>query len=155
MQVMQGKIQVRTRSQYKAALSADDNSGAKGKSTGGSAHSSGGAADGSNRAAAASEADLRALFDSIDVDGSGMCAEACRAVLPANSTLHRDEDAHRHHHGRVCCSSTSSACLSLAQHSAAAAVLQALLLVVLALLVVAVQKLDLQSIASRAAALCG
>lgn len=83
---MQGRIQVRTRSQYKAALSADDNSGAKGKSTGGSAHTSGGAADGSNRAAAASEADLRALFDSIDVDGSGVCAEVWRTVLPAHCT---------------------------------------------------------------------
>ena len=50
--------------------------------------SAGAAADGSNRAAAASEADLRALFNSIDVDGSGVwarrgCASSVSVIVNA------------------------------------------------------------------------
>jgi hypothetical protein len=78
LQVMQGRIQVRTRSQFKPALSTDDsNSSSKTEpsSSSRSPHGSSGggskAAEGSSGAAGASEADLRALFDSIDVDGSG------------------------------------------------------------------------------------
>jgi hypothetical protein len=68
---MQGRIQVRTRAQFKPALSADDNSskGSSGHKSG--AGSAGSAAEDSSSAAEASEADLRALFNSIDVDGSG------------------------------------------------------------------------------------
>lgn len=66
---MQGRIQIRTRDQFKAALNSENSSGS---SEPGSRTTAGGAAgDGSSGAAGASEADLRALFDSIDVDGSG------------------------------------------------------------------------------------
>lgn len=74
-QVMQGRVQVRTRSHCKAALSTD-NSKAEAGSKPAHGGSSGGArsdaAEGrSGAAGGASESDLRALFDSIDVDGSG------------------------------------------------------------------------------------
>lgn len=82
---MQGRVQVRTRSQFKPALSTDDsnsNSSSKADGSSKSAHggSSGtsGTAEGSSGAAGASEADLRALFDSIDVDGSGALRLAWR-----------------------------------------------------------------------------
>lgn len=72
--VMQGTVQVRTRSQYKAALTVEDK--AKQPAGPGAARgegsSAGAAADGSTGAAGASEADLRVLFNSIDVDGSGV-----------------------------------------------------------------------------------
>lgn len=78
LQVMQGRIQVRTRSQFKPALSADDsNNSSKADGSSKAAHHDGGnngtsgSAEGNSSAAGASEADLRALFDSIDVDGSG------------------------------------------------------------------------------------
>lgn len=78
LQVMQGRIQVRTRSQFKPALSTDDSSSSSSRTEPSSSKSQHGAssgdstsAEGSNGAAGASEADLRALFDSIDVDGSG------------------------------------------------------------------------------------
>lgn len=74
-QVMQGRVQVRTRSHCKAALSTDD-SMADASSKPAHESSSGGArsaaAEGSSGAAGgASESDLRTLFTSIDVDGSG------------------------------------------------------------------------------------
>lgn len=69
LQVMQGKIQVRARSQFQAALSTDPPSSSSKAEAGGS---SAAAAD-SSSPAGASEADLKALFDSIDVDGSGGC----------------------------------------------------------------------------------
>jgi hypothetical protein len=76
---MQGKIQVRARSQFQAALSTDTPSSSSkaeaggGTSSPGAADSSTAAAQSSSSPAAASEADLKALFDSIDVDGSGGC----------------------------------------------------------------------------------
>lgn len=78
LQVMQGRIQVRTRSQFKAALDVE----ATGSSGGQGQQQGGGGADTSN--GGASDADLRALFDSIDVDGSG--ERACG--MRRGTTLH-------------------------------------------------------------------
>lgn len=93
---MQGSIQVRTRAQHKPALSAElasssssEAGGGRASGAGGTAHetghsscsSGGGGAGGAENnthsssgggAGGASEADLKALFESIDVDGSGV-----------------------------------------------------------------------------------
>jgi hypothetical protein len=78
LQVMQGKIQVRARSQFQDALSIDQSSGSS-KAEAAAAGSSTAAPDSSSSPAGASEADLKALFDSIDVDGSGVCYSAAAA----------------------------------------------------------------------------
>ena len=82
-QVLQGRIQVRTRSQFKEALDVEVSSSkseaggkhaAAGHGTGhgsSSGSASGGTDSSSSGTGGVSEADLKALFESIDVDGSG------------------------------------------------------------------------------------